>query len=334
MSCARLMRSISLPVGRSLRRGSRSLWVHGPRPGRPHRHPVRAHAARTLHGRARRRSMPATVTRRRLSGSAARSSPRRPRGWRRWARSRTRSTSRPGPMQEHKHDYLLWVGRITPDKGPHRAIAAARLAGVPLVLAGVIQPGQQAFFDREIAPHIDGDRVRFVGEVGGAEKRALFANARGAADADPLERAVRDGDGRGARVRDAGDRVPRGCRVRARRRRRDRLPRRMTSRRWRTRSAGCRRSPREIAGRGSPSTATSTSSPPHTRRPTGRSRIAPPSGRCRLSERTLSVLDGSTFVIGDRHGDVRAHEGREHGFFSEDTRFLSRWVLNCRRRTA
>jgi glycogen debranching enzyme len=46
-----------------------------------------------------------------------------------------------------------------------------------------------------------------------------------------------------------------------------------------------------------------------------------------VSERTLSVLDGSTFVIGDRLGDVRADEGREHGFFSEDTRFISRWVL-------
>ena len=40
-----------------------------------------------------------------------------------------------------------------------------------------------------------------------------------------------------------------------------------------------------------------------------------------MSERTLSVLDGSTFVVGDRHGDVRAHEGREHGFFSEDTQW-------------
>jgi glycogen debranching enzyme len=44
-------------------------------------------------------------------------------------------------------------------------------------------------------------------------------------------------------------------------------------------------------------------------------------------ERTLSVLDGSTFVVGDRLGDVRADEGREHGFFSNDTRFISRWVL-------
>jgi glycosyltransferase involved in cell wall biosynthesis len=83
------------------------------------------------------------------------------------------------PLQEHKGDYLLWVGRMTPEKGPHRAIAAARAADVPLVLAGVIQPGQQTFFDREVAPHIDGERVRFVGEVGGSSKRSLFAHARG-----------------------------------------------------------------------------------------------------------------------------------------------------------
>ena len=46
-----------------------------------------------------------------------------------------------------------------------------------------------------------------------------------------------------------------------------------------------------------------------------------------MSERTLSVLDGSTFVLGDRLGDVRPDAGREHGFFSDDTRFISRWVL-------
>jgi glycosyltransferase involved in cell wall biosynthesis len=83
------------------------------------------------------------------------------------------------PLQVVKDDYLLWVGRMNDEKGPHRAIAAAREAGVPLVLAGIIQPGQEAFFAREVAPHLDGDRVRFVGEVGGATKRALFAGARG-----------------------------------------------------------------------------------------------------------------------------------------------------------
>jgi glycosyltransferase involved in cell wall biosynthesis len=83
------------------------------------------------------------------------------------------------PMRERKGDHLLWIGRMTPEKGPHRAIAAARSVDVPLVLAGVVQPGQQEFFDREIAPHIDGHRVRFVGEVGGSVKRNLFADARG-----------------------------------------------------------------------------------------------------------------------------------------------------------
>lgn len=46
-----------------------------------------------------------------------------------------------------------------------------------------------------------------------------------------------------------------------------------------------------------------------------------------MPERTLSVLDGNTFVIGDRSGDLCSDSEREQGFFSEDTRFLSRWVL-------
>jgi len=46
-----------------------------------------------------------------------------------------------------------------------------------------------------------------------------------------------------------------------------------------------------------------------------------------MSERTLSVLDGNTFVVGDRVGDLRSDSGREHGFLSEDTRFVSRWLL-------
>ena len=82
------------------------------------------------------------------------------------------------PFRADKDDYLFWIGRITPEKGPHRAIAAAAAAGVPLILAGIVQPGQRAYFDEQVAPHVDGDRVRFVGEVAGARKRALFAGAR------------------------------------------------------------------------------------------------------------------------------------------------------------
>ena len=43
----------------------------------------------------------------------------------------------------------------------------------------------------------------------------------------------------------------------------------------------------------------------------------------------ISVLDGNTFVVSDRHGDVRpGHRLHPHGFFSEDTRFVSRWELS------
>jgi glycosyltransferase involved in cell wall biosynthesis len=80
-------------------------------------------------------------------------------------------------LTRKKEGYVLWIGRITEDKGPHRAIAAAQLAGVPIILAGVVQPGQEAFFEREIRPHLDDSQVRFVGEIGGAPKRALFAGA-------------------------------------------------------------------------------------------------------------------------------------------------------------
>jgi glycosyltransferase involved in cell wall biosynthesis len=80
-------------------------------------------------------------------------------------------------LREAKDNYLLWVGRMTPEKGPHRAIAAARAAGLPLVLAGVIQPGHRAFFEREIAPHIDGERVTFLGEISGQVKYSTFARA-------------------------------------------------------------------------------------------------------------------------------------------------------------
>jgi glycosyltransferase involved in cell wall biosynthesis len=82
------------------------------------------------------------------------------------------------PFRPTKEDYVLWVGRFEHFKGPHRAIAAAREANVRLILAGPIQRGQEAYFQREIAPHLDGNQVRYLGEVGGGRKQQLFANAR------------------------------------------------------------------------------------------------------------------------------------------------------------
>jgi glycosyltransferase involved in cell wall biosynthesis len=81
------------------------------------------------------------------------------------------------PLERRKEPYLLWMGRMTEGKGAHRAIAVARTAGLPLVVAGPVQPGQEAYFDEHVAPHIDGDRVVYVEEVGGRRKRELFAHA-------------------------------------------------------------------------------------------------------------------------------------------------------------
>lgn len=75
-------------------------------------------------------------------------------------------------------DHVLWVGRMAAVKGPHRAIAAARRAGVPLVLAGPVQRGQETLFSTEVEPHLDGGHVRYVGEVGGADKAQLYRSAR------------------------------------------------------------------------------------------------------------------------------------------------------------
>jgi glycosyltransferase involved in cell wall biosynthesis len=82
------------------------------------------------------------------------------------------------PFHEDKDDFLLWIGRMSPDKGPQRAIAAAREAGVPLVLAGPVQPGQAAFFAEEVEPELGRDGIEYVGEAGSERKRELYGRAR------------------------------------------------------------------------------------------------------------------------------------------------------------
>jgi glycosyltransferase involved in cell wall biosynthesis len=80
------------------------------------------------------------------------------------------------PFRAEKDDYLLWIGRFNPDKGPERAIAAALEADASLVLAGPVQPGNEEFFATEVEPHLDGERIRYIGEVGD-EKGDLYAGA-------------------------------------------------------------------------------------------------------------------------------------------------------------
>jgi len=71
--------------------------------------------------------------------------------------------------------YLLFLGRIHPDKGTATAIDVAARAGVPLVIAGVVQ--DEDYFADEVAPRIDGTSVTFVGPVGPAERDRLLGGA-------------------------------------------------------------------------------------------------------------------------------------------------------------
>ncbi len=73
-------------------------------------------------------------------------------------------------------DYLLVVGRMSPDKGIHLAIDVARRANVPLVLAGIVPPENETYFRDEIEPHL-GDDVRFVGPVDLERKSRLYGGA-------------------------------------------------------------------------------------------------------------------------------------------------------------
>ncbi len=73
--------------------------------------------------------------------------------------------------------YLLFLGRMAPEKGAHRAIAAARATGQRLIIAAKIrEPAEFAYFRNEVAPHL-GDGVEFVGEVAGDDKWALLGGA-------------------------------------------------------------------------------------------------------------------------------------------------------------
>lgn len=73
---------------------------------------------------------------------------------------------------------LVFLGRIEEIKGPHLAIEAARRAGLPLVIAGNVPDAHRGWFEQHVAPHIDGDRVRYVGPVDDAQKNALLGSAR------------------------------------------------------------------------------------------------------------------------------------------------------------
>ena len=82
------------------------------------------------------------------------------------------------PVKPHRGDYLLFLGRMSPDKGCHRAVAVAIETGLPLKIAGKNrEPLEQQYFDEFVRPHLS-SKIEYMGEVTHGEKVELLQNAR------------------------------------------------------------------------------------------------------------------------------------------------------------
>jgi glycosyltransferase involved in cell wall biosynthesis len=79
------------------------------------------------------------------------------------------------PFSPSGGEALVCFGRIHPDKGTAEAVEIARRAGRPLVLCGPVQ--DERYFAEQVKPHIDGDRVRYLGSVGPPERAAVLGGA-------------------------------------------------------------------------------------------------------------------------------------------------------------
>jgi glycosyltransferase involved in cell wall biosynthesis len=83
------------------------------------------------------------------------------------------------PYSAGPGEYLAFLGRISPEKRPDRAIRIARRAGLPLRIAAKIEPADHGYFQTEIKPLLDGPGVEFVGEIGERDKAEFLGNAKG-----------------------------------------------------------------------------------------------------------------------------------------------------------
>jgi glycosyltransferase involved in cell wall biosynthesis len=71
-------------------------------------------------------------------------------------------------------EYLLFFGRIHPEKGTHEAIEVARRAGMKLLIAGIVQ--DQRYFEKEVRPHLD-SMIRYIGPIGHEGKSEILGGA-------------------------------------------------------------------------------------------------------------------------------------------------------------
>jgi glycosyltransferase involved in cell wall biosynthesis/mannose-6-phosphate isomerase-like protein (cupin superfamily) len=77
--------------------------------------------------------------------------------------------------QPETGDYLLFLGRIHPEKGVHDAIEVAAKTGKRLIIAGIVQ--DEAYFKEQIEPCIDGSKVEYIGSIGPEKRREVMGGA-------------------------------------------------------------------------------------------------------------------------------------------------------------
>jgi len=83
------------------------------------------------------------------------------------------------PQLGTRRDYLAFLGRIAPEKGPDRAIRIARTAGIPLRIAAKVSDIDRAYFNAVIQPMVAEGGVEMIGEISDAEKPAFLSGAIG-----------------------------------------------------------------------------------------------------------------------------------------------------------
>jgi glycosyltransferase involved in cell wall biosynthesis len=83
--------------------------------------------------------------------------------------------------QFHAHSsnppYLAFLGRISPEKGPHLAIQLAKKTGWHLKLAGKIDPVDREYYEQEIKPFVDDRQIEYLGEANHAQKSEIMGQA-------------------------------------------------------------------------------------------------------------------------------------------------------------
>lgn len=82
------------------------------------------------------------------------------------------------PNYETNQDYFFHIGTMSKNKGVDIAVKAASELGEKLILAGEIRPEDQEFWDKEVLPMVDGEKIKFIGRVNHEQKVELFRNAK------------------------------------------------------------------------------------------------------------------------------------------------------------